>query len=207
MKRNILLKITVLSLLIGLAGACSSAQNQNTAVISNAGKPAESVAATNSEADHKSDDEIPAAIKAAFPGAQSFSKQHKDIPANSIAAIEKDAGGKVAETDHHSFLAFQMKDGKRTQIGAATIAQAGGRDVVIVYQSAGGVPTISEVRADGVAADFLKQFTGKDHDDKFQIGADIKTNGAEETTAKAIAQAVRIDALTMQTLYGAAHTH
>ena len=66
---------------------------------------------------------------------------------------------------------------------------------------------IKEVRGDGVSSDFLKQFAGKGHDDKFQIGADLKANGADEKQAKAIAEAIHIDAITMQTLYGAAHAH
>ena len=40
-----------------------------------------------------------------------------------------------------------------------------------------------------------------------KIGSDLKANGVDEATAKAIALAVQIDALTMQSLYGAAHAH
>ena len=43
--------------------------------------------------------------------------------------------------------------------------------------------------------------------DKFQIGGDLKANGVDEKLAKAIAEAVRVDAMTMQTLYGAPDKH
>ena len=66
---------------------------------------------------------------------------------------------------------------------------------------------MKEVRGEGVPAAFLAQFAGKNHDDKFQIGGDLKANGVEEKLAKAIAEAVRVDAMTMQTLYGAPDKH
>jgi hypothetical protein len=78
----------------------------------------------------------------------------------------------------------------------------------VVYENKGGSPYIKEVRAEGVPAPFLAQFAGKGHDDKFQVGSELKVvGGVDETTAKSIAQAIRIDAMTMQTLFGAAHTH
>ncbi len=211
MKKFTILSLAVLSFVVSLAAACSSGSdpattttntttnNQTTATKTNTNVP------TNTA--HGSDDEIPASVKAAFADAQSFTKQHKDIPQNSIAEIEKDTGGRVPDKDHHSYLAFATTGGKRTQIGAATVVKAGGKDVVIVYENKGGMPTIKEVRSEGVPAAFLAQFAGKGHDDKFAVGGDVKANGADEATAKAIAQAVRIDSMTMQTLYGAAHTH
>lgn len=216
MKKITILTIIALVAVAGLAAACSSSTDAPTnAGSANANRPATTAnttaantASTTSNAPAKTDDETPALVKAAFPDAQSFNTQHKDIPQNAIASIEKDTGGKVPGTDHHSYLAFSTTGGKRTQIGAATIVKAGGKDVVIIYENKGGMPTIKDVRAEGVSPDFLKQFAGKGHDDKFQVGGDIKAaGGVDEATAKAIAQAVRIDSLTMQTLYGAAHSH
>jgi hypothetical protein len=152
-------------------------------------------------------DEAPAAVKAAFASAQSFTTQHKDIPKNVVEDIEEQAGGKVPDTDHHSYLAFSTASGKRTQIGAATVVKAAGKDLVIVYENKEGSPYIREVRADGIAPEFLKQFAGKGHDDKFTVGGDIKATGMDDATARAITQAVLIDTLSMQALYGAAHTH
>ena len=56
-------------------------------------------------------------------------------------------------------------------------------------------------------AGFLSQFAGKGHDDDLLLGADIKANGAKDDLAKAITDAIRIDVLSMQALYGKAHTH
>lgn len=210
MKKTTILTIAALSAALGLTAACSSGANTTTTTnAANANKPAmnANTAVVVNSGETKSADDTPAGIKAVFPDANSFTKQHKDIPKDAIADIEKDTGGKVPDTDHHSYLAFSTADGARKQIGAATIVKADGKDLVVVYDNKNGNPVIKEVRADGVSSDFLKQFAGKGHDDKFQIGADLKANGADEKQAKAIAEAIRIDAITMQNLYGAAHTH
>ncbi len=210
MKKITILSIIVLSFIAVFATACASGSTPTTTTNpANTGsntKPTNSNAA-NSTAPNKTEEDAPASVKAIFPDAQSFTKQHQDIPKDVMADIEKDTGGKVPDTDHHSYLAFTTKDGKRTQIGAATLVKASGKELVVVYENKEGSPNIKEVRGDGLAADFLKQFNGKGHDDKFAVGGDIKANGVDEATAKAIALAVRIDALTMQNLYGAAHSH
>lgn len=209
MKKLTLLAIIGLAAIVGLAGACSSTSDTTTNKTSQA--PANTTSAVNNTntANNapKKEEDAPTSIKAVFPDAQSFTKQHKDIPADKIASIEKDTGGKVPDKDHHSYLAFATKDGKRTQIGAATIVKAEGKEIIIIYESKNGMPTIKEVRADGVAKEFLVQFAGKNHDTKIKFGEDIKANGANEATAKSITQAVRIDVLTMEALYGSAHTH
>lgn len=201
---------TIITVSLGLVAACSPsatppAPANTTTTAANQTSANANSAGTESHA--KSDDEIPASVKAVFPEAQTFTMQHKDIPANKIASIEKDTGGKIPDKDHHSYLAFANKDGKRTQIGAATMIKADGKDLTIVYESKNGMPTIKEVRADGIAKEFLAQFAGKNHDSKVVFGEDIKAGGADENVAKAITQAVRIDLLTMEALYGSAHTH
>jgi hypothetical protein len=218
MKNTKILANLVLSVSVGLAAsACSS--GTNTASTAPGSSNANSVATnantatvTNTGGGHATTttagaDDTPATVKAVFPDAQSFTKQHKDIAKDAVADIEKETRGKVPDTDHHSYLAFSSTGGARKQVGAATIVKANGKDMVIVYENKEGLPYIKEIRADGVPAPFLAQFAGKGHDDKFQIGADLKANGVDEATAKSIALAVRIDAMTMQTLYGAAHTH
>ena len=152
-------------------------------------------------------DEVPPAVKTALPGAQTFTTQHKDLTAEQIASIEKDTGGKVSEKDHHSYLAFSTAGGPRTQVGAATVVTAAGQEIVVVYDNKDGNPVIKEIKAEGLPAGFLSQFTGKGHDDDLLLGADIKANGAKEDQAKALTDAVRIDVLSMQALYGKAHTH
>ena len=130
MKNLKILTIIGFSLIVGLAAACSSA-GTNTTTTSNtttANAPAKNTAVvTNSGAANtampaeKPGEETPAAVKAAFPDAQSFTKQHKDMTPAQIAAIQKETGAKVPDTDHHSYLAFSTAGGARRQIGAATV--------------------------------------------------------------------------------------
>jgi len=208
MKTFTFLAIIGIAATLGLAGACSSGTETtktNQTAPTNTGTTSNS-APVNTAAP-KSDDEIPASVKAVFPDAQNFTKQHKDIPKDAIAGIEKEAGGKIPDTDHHSYLAFSTTGGARKQIGAATVVKAGAKELVVVYDSRDGSPVIKEIRGEGLPAEFLKQFAGKGHDDKFVFGDTIKANGLDEATAKAVTTAVAIDMLTMQALYGAAHTH
>jgi hypothetical protein len=210
MKQFLILSAIATSL--AFASGCSSAPE--TATTTNQAANANTTAANTTTANtatnaHNSTkaDETPAAVKAVFPNAQSFTTQHKDVSDAQMASIEKDTGSKVPNKDHHSYLAFSTTGGARKQIGAATIVKVEGRDVVIVYDSKDGSPVIKEIRAEGVPAPFLAQFAGKGHDDDLLLGKDIKASGANEAQAKAITEAVRVDVLTMQALYGAAHTH
>ncbi len=206
-----ILILSALAFGLSIVSACSNApETATTNRAANADTTAVNTTAVNKAADtHNSTktDETPAAVKAVFPDAQSFSTQHKDVPADKIASIEKDTGSKVPDKDHHSYLAFSTTGGARKQIGAATIVKVEGKDAIIVYDSKDGSPVIKEIRADGTPAEFLKQFAGKGHDDRLLFGADIKASGANEASAKAITEAVRVDVLTMQALYGAAHKH
>ena len=188
--------------------ACSSApETATTNRAANTNTTTSNTATTANSGNTEKADETPAAVKAVFTDAQSFTTQHKDIPADKIASIEKDTASKVPDKDHHSYLAFSTTGGARKQIGAATIVKVDGKDVVIVYDSKDGSPVIKEIRAEGVPATFLAQFAGKGHDNDLLLGADIKASGANEAQAKAITEAVRVDVLTMQALYGSAHTH
>ncbi|MDQ3042978.1 MAG: hypothetical protein M3R11_11475 [Acidobacteriota bacterium] len=208
MKQILILSAIAASLTF--ASACSSAPETattNRTAANTTANAATTNSATTANTAPKTDSDAPAAVKAVFPDAQSFTTQHKDVPADKIASIEKDTSSKVPDKDHHSYLAFSTTGGARKQIGAATIVKVDGKDVVIVYDNKDGSPVIKEIRAEGVPAPFLKQFAGKGHDDDLLLGADIKASGANEAQAKAITEAVRVDVLTMQALYGAAHKH
>jgi len=199
--------IALLSLLSLFAAACSSA-NDTTANTAANNAPITTAGNSAPEAAKKAgSDDIPEPVHAAFPGAQSITKQHRDLSSEQITTIQKETGTKVPDTDHHSYLAFSNSSGTRQQIGAATVVKAGSKEMVIVYENRGGKPYIKEVRAEGVPQAFLDQFKGKGHDEKFQIGQDLKAQGLEDATAKAAAEAVRVDIMTMQTLYGAADKH
>ena len=190
-----------------LSLACSGGTTNPAANTATANKaPANSIAANNAAAPAKAD-EIPASVKAALPSAQTFTAMHKELTDAQIASIEKDTGGKVSEKDHHSYPGFSTASGTKTQIGAVTIVKAAGKEIIVIYENKEGSPSIKEIKAEGVPAGFLSQFAGKGHDDDLLLGADIKANGAKDDLAKAITDAVRIDVLSMQALYGKAHTH
>lgn len=200
----------------GITSACSTATetttNRAVTTTTNANSTNTAAATTTSANSpsanaNTSDEAPPESVKAIFPNASGFKKEHKNMTPTQIAEIEKTAGLKPPDTDHHYFAAFASEGGGRKQIGAATTIKADGKDVIVVYENKEGKPFIKEVRADGVPGAFLSQFAGKSHDDKMQIGADLKANGADDKTAKAIADAVRVDAVTMQILYGAADKH
>ncbi len=206
MKKITYLSITVLISVVGLAAACSPDTKTTTTTVNQATTNTNTAnTAVNPPA--KTEDDAPASVKAAFPDAQSFTKQHKDIPQNAIADLEKDTGAKIPDTDHHSYLAFSNAGGTRKQVGAATVIKADGKEFVIVYDNKEGSPVIKEVRGEGVSNDFLKQFAGKGHDNDLTLGKDIKADGVDEAIAKALTQAVKMDVMTMQKLYGAAHSH
>lgn len=214
MKKTTILMGLALVVSLVFAAACSSETSNTTSTTNTTGanKSATNTAAANNataanSGETKSADDTPASVKAAFPDAQSFTKQHKDIPKDAIADIEKETGGRVPDTDHHSYLAFSTTGGARKQIGAATVVKAGDKEMVVVYENKEGSPFIKEVRAEGVSADFLKQFAGKGHDDKFTFGSQIKASGVDDNAAKTIASAIAVDVMTMQKLYGAAHSH
>lgn len=207
MTRITLMTITGVAALSALAAGCSTGSVANNTG-QGAPRPAANANSTAANsANAQSGDETPALVRSALPEAQSFTTQHKDVPQGALADIEKDTGGKVPGTDHHSYLAFSTAGGTRKQIGAATVVKADGKDFVIIYENKDGSPYIKEVKADGVPAPFLAQFAGKGHDDKFAFGTEIKANGVDEAAAKAITAALKVDVLTMQALYGKAHTH
>ena len=190
--------------MVSLACSGGATSSGNTTAAANKA-PANSTAVSNAAPDKA--DEIPASVKGALPAAQTFTAMHKDLTDAQIASIEKDTGGKVTEKDHHSFPGFSTVNGARTQIGAVTIVKAAGKEIIMIYENKDGAPSIKEIKAEGVPAGFLSQFTGKGHDDDLLLGADIKANGAKEDQAKAITDAVRLDVLSMQALYGKAHSH
>jgi hypothetical protein len=196
MKKLVILVLA--SLIAAFAAACSTSENTNTPANTapvNAAPPRTAPKSAIGE-------DVPADVRAAFPDAQSITKQHKDISSAQIAAIEKSAGSKVPDTDHHSYVAYSTSGGARKQIGAATVVEAGDKKMVVVYESRINQPYIKEVRAEGFAPAFLDQFKDKGADDKFQLGQDLKAQGVADTTAKAIGTSIHIDILTMRTLYG-----
>jgi hypothetical protein len=208
--------LAVASSIVIFAAACSSTGEANRST-ANTNAPANSMTtntatsssapAANTHSAVADGSDVPAAVRAALADAQTFTTQHKDIPASAITSIEKETETKVADKDHHSYLAFSTAGGARRQIGAATVVNAGGQEMVIVYDSKDGSPVIREVRGAGVPAAFLDQFKGKGHDDALKFGQDIKAQDAPAALAQTATAAIKADVLAMQALYGAAHSH
>ena len=198
------------------AAACSSTGDANRST-ANTNAPTNSMTtntatpnttpAVNTHSATANGSDVPAAVRAAIADAQTFTTQHKDIPASAITSIEKETNTKVADKDHHSYLAFSTAGGARRQIGAATVVRAGGQEMVVVYDSKNGSPVIREVRVAGVPAAFLDQFKGKGHDNALKLGQDIKAQGAPDALAQGATNAIKADVLAMQALYGSAHSH
>lgn len=216
MKRILIL--AAIAATFGIASACSSqtetttttntnAANKTTTTTANTTTNSTTANAPASSNANTADEAPPESVKAIFPDAGNFKREHKNMTPTQIDEITKTAGVKPPDTDHHYFAAFSGGSGARKQIGAATTIKADGKDIIVVYENKEGKPFIKEVRAEGVPSAFLAQFAGKSHDDKMQIGTDLKANGADDKTAKAIADAVRVDAVTMQILYGAKDSH
>jgi hypothetical protein len=204
-----IIAIAALGTVAAFAAACSTAgdANANRNIATNTSTAHTATTAGNTNTHGGASDDAPASVKAVFTDAQTITTQHKDLSAAQIAEIEKETNTKIADKDHHSYLAFATTGGARKQVGAATVVKAGGKEMIVIYESRNGVPYIKEVRAEGVPQAFLDQFKGKGHDDKFLLGQDIKPNGADDATARAAADAIRQDAVIMQTLYGGAHSH
>ena len=204
-----ILTLVLASSLAGFAAACSSSSetsNTTTPTTASNSAPANTTSAPGNTTKSTTGEEAPPNVRAAFPEAQSFAKEHKEMSAAQIAAIEKTAGSKVPDTDHHSYVAYSTSGGARKQIGAATVVEAGAKKMVVVYESRNNQPYIKEVRAEGLAPAFLDQFKGKSAEDKFQIGQDLKAQGTDEASAKAVATAIHVDVVTMRAIYGGAQT-
>ncbi len=201
---------------LAFGAACSNAGNTNSNATStattNTAAPATNTGGSGSNTANTTHtgttgDDVPAIVRAALTDATSVTTQHKDLSASQVSTIERETNTKIKDTDHHSYLGFSTGNGARRQTGAATVVEANGKQMVIVYESRNGIPYIKEVHAEGMPHAFLDQFKGKGHDDKFQIGQDLKASGADDITARAAADAIRQDAVIMQTLYGGEHSH
>ncbi len=205
--------IALAGVFVSLGAACSNpgekSATTNTSTAGATSPPTASTSTTNTThaGGAETKDDVPAIVRAALSDAQSIQTQHKDLSSSQVSTIEKETSTKIKDTDHHSYLGFTTSGGTRRQSGAATVVEAGGKQMVIIYESRNGVPYIKEVRAEGVPQAFLDQFKGKGHDDKLQIGQDVKAQGLDEATARTAADAIRQDTRIMQTLYGGAHAH
>jgi hypothetical protein len=209
MKKYIIVGVLIIT---GIAIACSKPEPEKPAAKT---EPAKEPAATAPASSHgsSSKDEIPAEIKTAFPDAQTITMQHKDITAGQASAFQKDYGVKLKEGDYHTYVAYGEGSGKRTQLGAATLVDVEGAgeplQLVVTYNNDIVIKKVTPVKGSGdlVSPAFLDQFSGKNHDQSFQVGKDIKYTGNNKAAAEAVAGTIKRDILSMQALYGKQHSH
>jgi len=153
---------------------------------------------------------IPASVKSIFSGAETITLQHRDLSPADITAIEKaSAAAWSGDKDFHLYLAIGTVQGKRAQLGAATVVEnvAGAGDLTIAYDNDLKVTKViaAQQGSDTTSSAFRGQFAGKSHDDPIQLGQDIRYSGSNRAAAAAITDAVRRVTATMQRLYGKAH--
>jgi hypothetical protein len=208
MKKMVLVALVSAFLSLGAVACSNTTQNGNANTARTSGGSNSGGGSSNSNSSHTgAASEAPAIVRAALADAQTITAQHRDITAAQVAEIEQETGTRITNRDHHAYLAFSTAGGARRQTGAATVVEANGRQMVIIYESREGVPYIREVRAEGVPQAFLDQFRGKGHDNPLRIGQDLNAHGLDEAMARAASDAIRQDTRVMQALYGGAHSH
>ncbi len=212
MKLNLSIVVMLIMLAVMATGCSKPApeQSSNTSARTDNknGQPAGNVN-TNAAA-AAGNGEVPAEVKAAFPEAASITLQHKDLTDKQIASIEKESGAKLSDKDFHSYVAH---DGSHKVVGTATLTDVEGAgepvQLLVVYTDDGKIKKVTPVKGsiDVGSSSFLDQFIGKDHDDAFHVGTDLKYDGSNQGAAQAVAHAVKRDVLAMHALYGKEHGH
>jgi hypothetical protein len=182
------MKKLIATVLLAAATAC--------AVPGPTDKPAEKPVETKPATETPKSDGTPAEVKAAFPDAASITAQ-----------MSKTKSGE----DFISYVAFTMKDGKKTTLGVATLVQAEGATYVLAVDNNVDVAKVSVAKSGGKAElespAFLDQFTKKTHDDAFKIGKDLKFAGTDKAGAEKVVKAIYDAELNLQAIYGKPHTH
>ncbi len=153
--------------------------------------------------------EVPAQIKSAFPEAKSISIKHKDLSKKQVSDLEKLVGMKAPEPHFHTYIAYGTKNGKKAQLGAATFIEHKNMIFFVIYNNDITIKKIISAKGTDELekSGFLKTFEGKDHDQSFTVGKDLKYIGTQKYQAQEVSKAVKMNILTMQTLYGKAHHH
>ncbi len=159
-------------------------------------KPAEKPAETKPATETPKSDGTPAEVKGAFPAAASITAQ-----------TTRTKSGE----DFTAYVAFSMKDGKKTTLGVATLVQAEGATYLLAVDNNVDIAKVSVVNSGGKSelesSAFLDQFAKKTHDDAFKIGKDLKFAGADKAGAEKVVKAIYDAELNLQAIYGKPHTH
>ncbi len=159
-------------------------------------KPAEKPAETKPVTEPPKSDGTPAEVKAAFPDAASITAQTTKTKAGE---------------DFTAFVAFSMKEGKKTTLGVATLVQAEGATYLLAVDNNVDIVKVSVARSGGKteleSPAFLDQFAKKTHDDAFKIGKDLKFAGTDKAGAEKVVKAFYDAETNLQAIYGKPHTH
>jgi hypothetical protein len=156
------------------------------------------------------------AVSQMLEGAESVEKVARPVTAAEVAAIKAALGGflnadsKPAADPTEFVFHFGLKGGKRagvavldTQPGKwGVVGFAVGLDAATGKVTGMAVTTLSEKRGRPVALkSFLKQFTGKGKEDKFQTGKDVNAIAGATVSTKAAAFAARKAVIVYDTLF------
>lgn len=134
---------------------------------------------------------------------------HKFLTPEQMKNIEKDSGVKP-EGYFHTFIAIGKKNGKKTQLGAGTLVKIDGKkpiEFAVIYNNKLVIKDILPIKNTEAIKYFLSEFKGKDHDQAFSVGKDLKYSGKDLDLAKKVAQSIKLDIITVQTLWGKSHSH
>lgn len=159
-------------------------------------KPAEKPGDTKPATETPKSDGTPAEVKAAFPDATSVTAQ-----------TTKTKSGE----DFTAYVAFSMKDGKKTALGVTTVVQAEGVTYLLVVDNNVDILRVVVAKSGGKAElespAFVDQFAKKTHDDAFKIGKDVKFTGTDKAGAEKVVKALFDAETNLQAIYGRPHTH
>lgn len=151
---------------------------------------------------------VPNEIKNYFKGSD-VDLVHRFLTQNQMKDIEKYSGVKP-ENYFHTFIAISDKNGKKSQLGAGTLVKVKDKkdiEIGLIYDNKLNIKDIIPIKNSNDLKIFLNQFKGKNHDSKFTIGKDLKYSGKETKLVQKIAKAIQVDSLTVQELWGKAHSH
>lgn len=134
---------------------------------------------------------------------------HKFLTVNQMNNVKKYSGVKT-DNYFHTFVAVGNNNGKKSQLGAGSLVKVEDTKEIefgIIYDNNLVIKDILPIKNANDLKPFLNQFKGKDHHSSFSIGKDLKYTGNNSKIASKIAQAVKVDVLTIQELWGKAHKH
>lgn len=155
---------------------------------------------------------IPTEIQSLFPDASSIILKEKLLSNRQMLSILQDTGIKPDSKKFYTYFAYRDNNGQNSQLGTATIIDIKTEkpmQFILIYNGKLLIKKIIPIKADEEFKSeiFLDQFINKDHHQGFMYGKDIKFDGSNKSDAEAVIQAIKINILSMQAIYGRPHHH